>query len=255
MFDPLPFELHLTTRWLGYPLHFLSEVDSTNRRLKEMADRGATTGTVLLADHQHAGRGRQGRSWLTPPASSLLFSLLLRPARLTERHALLPLVTAVAVAQALESHLALQPSIKWPNDLLFGGRKGAGILIESEGNSIVVGIGLNVNQELGALTELPDATSLRLVLGHSIERSPLLAALLQTLEARYDEFEAGWEPHEAWRQRAVLLGKPVWVYPTEGERWQGTALDIAPDGSLLVERDGGGQVALHAGEMSLRELA
>lgn len=253
MFDPLPFELHLSTRWLGHPLHCLHEVDSTNRLLKEMADGGA--GTVLLADHQHAGRGRLGRRWLTPPGSSLLFSLLLRPASLTARHGLLPLVTAVAVAEALESHLALHPTIKWPNDLLFGGRKGAGILSEIEGDRIIVGIGLNVNQEAEGLTELPEATSLRLMMGHLIERGPLLATLLQALEARYDAFEAGWEPHEAWRQRAVLLNKPVWVYPTEGERWQGTALDIAPDGALLVERDGGGQVALHAGDVSLREFA
>jgi BirA family transcriptional regulator, biotin operon repressor / biotin---[acetyl-CoA-carboxylase] ligase len=255
MFEALPFEVPLATQRIGRSLHFMAEVDSTNRVLRELARDGATEGTTVLTDYQNAGRGRQGRSWTTPPGSSLLFSVLLRPAMLGKRAGLLPILSAVGVAQALETHLSLTVGIKWPNDVMLDGKKSCGILIESESNDskpvYIVGIGLNVNQEADAFEGLPEATSLRLASGRFVERGPLLAAILGELECAYDDFLAGWQPHEAWRQRSTLLGKPIVVKDADGS-WTGTALDLAEDGGLLVERLDGRQVHLHAADVSVR---
>lgn len=258
MFHPLPFDLQPGTRWVGKPLHYLPEVDSTNRLLRERARTGsAAEGTVILTDHQKAGRGRQGRRWDDAPGTSLLLSLLLTPPSLTAQEALLPLVTAVAGARTLERHLALDPEIKWPNDLRLGGRKVAGILLESEmarpGKPIVVvGMGLNVNQEAAAFEGLPGATSLRLETGTPVERGPLLAVLLEELERAYDDVRAGWQPHAAWRKRAGWLGGPIVVHPASGEPWEATAVDLNPDGSLQVTRADGTRLDLHAGDVSVR---
>ncbi len=117
---------------------------------------------------------------------------------------------------------------------------------------MIVGIGLNVNQDKHDLAALPDATSLRLALGSPVERGALLAALLAAVEQRYDAFQAGWQPHESWRRRAALLGQEIMVHNPQGHAWPATALDIAPDGSLLV-RDQAGQLHhLHAAEVSVR---
>lgn len=258
MFEPLPFNFTLTTQWLGQPLFFVREVDSTNRLLREMAREGAAAGTVVMTDHQIGGRGRRGRSWTTPPGSSLLSSTLLRPLVWTARHTLLPIVTAVAIARTLETHLGLQPEIKWPNDILLSGRKCCGILIESEWQhnkpTIIVGIGLNVNQTEEDFVDLPTATSLSLPQGKGmmIERGALLAVLLKQLERAYDEFEVGWPPHNAWRKRATWLGQMIIVYPAEAEAWSGIARDLASDGALLVERADGKCVRLSAGDVSVR---
>ncbi len=255
MFEPLPFDVPLATRRMGQPLLFLPEVDSTNRVLRELAREGATEGMAVLTDYQKAGRGRQGRSWVTPPGSSLLMSVLLRPPARGALAALLPILSAVAVARTLERHLSLQPGIKWPNDVLLGGKKGCGILIESEvgaGDPVyIVGMGLNVNQGAEAFEGLPEATSLRVVCEAMIERGPLLAALLGEFERAYDEFLAGWQPHEAWRRRSAMLGQPVLVKEAE-TTWPAMALDLAEDGGLLVESSEGRRVHLHAADVSVR---
>lgn len=258
MFQALPFDIHPSTRWVGKPLLYLPEVDSTNRLLRERASEGvAAEGTVILTEHQRAGRGRQGRQWNDVPGTSLLFSLLLTPPALTAQDALLPLVTAVAGARALERHLGLAPEIKWPNDLRLDGRKVAGILLESEMAGpgrplIVVGMGLNVNQEAAALAGLPEATSLRLHQGSPVERGPLLATLLEELERAYDAFRGGWQPHAAWRRRAGWLGGAIVVHPSSGEPWEARAVELNPDGSLQVRRVDGTRMDLHAGDVSVR---
>lgn len=256
MYDPLPVALPLPTAWLGHPLVFLRSVDSTNRLLAKWGDDGAAEGFVLVADFQQAGRGRRGRDWVADPGSSLLFSLLLRPTMQPDRLGLLPLVVGVAVARALEKHLGLRPALKWPNDLLLDGQKCAGSLIEmapSEGgHRVVVGTGLNVNQEPATLASLPEATSLRLALGHEVPRGPLLAALLGELERAYDDFRAGWQPHESWHRRATLLGQPITVHPAQGTPWPATAVALAEDGSLLVQDEQGERHALRAADVSVR---
>lgn len=240
---------------MGHPLLFLPEVDSTNHVLREQARAGAAEGTTVLTDFQSAGRGRQGRRWVAPPGSSLLFSVLLRPSALGERAALLPILSAVVVARTLENHLGLAAGIKWPNDVILDGKKSCGILIESETGAdqpfYIVGIGLNVNQDAAAFDGLPEATSVRVARGRAIERGPLLAALLNEFERAYDAFQGGWQPHAAWRRRSTLLGQPVLVRDAS-DTWPATALDLAEDGSLLVERSDGRQLHLHAADVSVR---
>jgi BirA family biotin operon repressor/biotin-[acetyl-CoA-carboxylase] ligase len=260
MFDSLPFILTLTTRWVGHPLLFVQAIDSTNRLLRDMAREGAAEGSVILTDYQRVGRGRRGREWVTPPASSLLFSTLLRPPVWTERESLLPIVISIAVARALEGHLGLKPEIKWPNDILLAGRKCCGILIESEWDhkgvpNVIIGIGLNVNQAPDGFGDLPTATSLRLAKGDNLpllERGPLFSALLHEMEEALDGFRRGWQPHKAWRKRATWLGQPILIQRTAGNAQLATAIDLAEDGSLLVQMPDGTSQQLHAGDVSVR---
>jgi BirA family biotin operon repressor/biotin-[acetyl-CoA-carboxylase] ligase len=256
MFDPLPFDLHLNTRWLGHPLYFVAETDSTNRLLRNLAPGGTTPGTVLFTDYQSAGRGRQGRHWNAPPGSGLLFSILL-PSFPTETMTLLPIVTAVAVARAYERHLGVSPFIKWPNDLLVDGRKCGGILVEGEWSPggtlhLVVGIGLNINQSEEDLAALPSATSLRAIVGRAIPRAPLFAVLLEELERAYDAFADGWAPHAEWSRRAGVPGQPLWVHTVEETPWSATAIALGAGGELVVNDSEGHSITLHAGDVSVR---
>src|SRR5947208_2273673 len=146
-----------------------AELDSTNRWLLDEARAGAAEGLVVVADHQTAGRGRLGRTWVAPPGSSLLVSVLFRPRSLETGH-LLTTAVAVAACDACEGVAGVAPDLKWPNDLLVGDRKLGGVLAEAEGAAIVVGLGLNVNWPAGA----PDtAVALSHVAGRDVDRARL----------------------------------------------------------------------------------
>jgi BirA family biotin operon repressor/biotin-[acetyl-CoA-carboxylase] ligase len=219
--------------------------DSTNERAKELARAGAPHGTLVTADAQSAGRGRQGRAWTAPPASAILMSAVVRG--LDERHALLPLAAALAACEASEAIVPVECAIKWPNDVWIDGRKLAGILIEGRPQEgwAVVGVGLNV---LTAEEDFPEelratATSLR---AHANE-PPSVDAVLDTLLDALDRRLAD-EPATvlaSWRERDALRGRHV--------RWrdgEGTAAGVDETGALLVET-GDGEVALDAGEVHL----
>jgi BirA family biotin operon repressor/biotin-[acetyl-CoA-carboxylase] ligase len=220
--------------------------DSTNERAKALALLGAPHGTLVTAGEQTAGRGRQGRSWLAPPGRALLMSLVLRG--LGEAQALLPLAAAVAVCEACEPVAPVSCRIKWPNDVWIDGRKLAGILVEGRPQEgwAVLGIGLNVAT---AAEEFPEelrelATSLQASAGDAPEVEEVLAALLETLDARLAD-----EPSAvlaAWRERDALLGRPV-----HWEGGEGTAAGVDESGALLVET-ASGRVSLDVGEVHLR---
>ena len=227
---------------IGSPRAHYRLIDSTNARARELAVGGAPHGTLVTADEQTAGRGRQGRVWVAPAGEALLMSLVVRELGAGT----LPLATAVAVAEACEELAPVEARIKWPNDVWIDGRKVSGILLEGRPQEgwAVIGIGLNV-----AIREFPDelrdiATSLALSGGDAgVERA--LATLLERLDAwlaaRPEEAIA------AWRERDALIGEPI--------RWYGgagTAAGIDDKGSLLVDLDGGdGRTALDAGEVHL----
>lgn len=230
---------------IGQPRVHYRVTDSTNERAKALADTGAPHGTLVTADEQTAGRGRQGRAWSAPPRTSLLLSLLVRG--LEERQALLPLTAAVAVCHALPE---LDCRIKWPNDVWVEGRKLSGILLEGRPHEgwAVLGIGLNVNVRAEDLPlELRDtATSVAAATGEPRDIDQELATLLESLgrwiEASEDEILA------AWRERDALLGRDVkWA---DGE---GRAAGIDDSGALLVET-ADGLVELNAGEIHLSGL-
>jgi BirA family biotin operon repressor/biotin-[acetyl-CoA-carboxylase] ligase len=202
--------------------------DSTNERAKELAAAGVPHGTLVTADEQTAGRGRQGREWVAPPRSAVLMSLVLR-----EFDPLLPLRAAVAVAQTVGSE-----EIKWPNDVWLGGRKVAGILVEGRPADgwAVLGIGVNVEP-----VEFPaELDAVALDDGRGAEE--VLAALLGALERWLGAGDA----LEAWRRRDALMGRTVgWVGGAGG-----VAAGIDASGALLVDT-ADGRVALQAGEVHL----
>ena len=159
-------------------------VDSTQRRLAADAPEGA----VVVADEQTEGRGRLGRRWEAPAGTSLLFSLVLRPRVQPERLPELSVVAGAAVAAAIADVARIAPTLKFPNDVLIGGRKVAGVLAEAAHGRVVLGIGVNVNQAPEQLPAQPrtPATSLRLEAGREIDRGELLVAILDHLEREYD---------------------------------------------------------------------
>jgi BirA family biotin operon repressor/biotin-[acetyl-CoA-carboxylase] ligase len=222
---------------IGSPRVHHRLTDSTNRRARELAAQGAPHGTIVTADEQTAGRGRQGRSWTASPGDALLFSLLVRPPS-----ELLPLAAAVAVAEAL---VPLDAQIKWPNDIWIERRKVAGILIEGRPQEgwAVLGVGLNVRTR-DFPPELRDtATSLALH-GSTVTVSDALSALLSALD-HWTRASAG-DVLQAWRARDALRGQPV--------RWahgEGTAAGISDGGALIVETADGARVELDAGEAHL----
>jgi BirA family transcriptional regulator, biotin operon repressor / biotin---[acetyl-CoA-carboxylase] ligase len=170
----------------GRPYLFVERCPSTQRLLSEDAPEGA----VAVTEEQTEGRGRLGRSWHAPAGTSILCSLVLRPAVETARLPELTVVAGRAVAAAIADVTGLEPSVKFPNDVLVGGRKVAGILAEASEGRVVLGIGVNVNQteiELPAETASPPS-SLRIETGRPVPRAPLLAAILLRLERELD----GW---------------------------------------------------------------
>ena len=229
---------------IGTPRVHHRLTDSTNERAKELAALGARHGTLVTADEQTAGRGRQGRTWTAAPGETLLLSLILRG--LDDRHALLPLAAAVAVSEACERSAGVACRIKWPNDVWIDGHKVSGILIEGRPQEgwAVLGIGLNVST-----AEFPDelreiATSLALSSRDAPTREEVLTALLTSLDRLLEAPAA--EVLAAWRERDALLGAEVaW----DGGR--GTAAGITDAGALRVEADSG-IVELDAGEVHLK---
>lgn len=246
----------LHTRFLGRWLIYRSLVGSTQDLAQAAAVAGAPEGTVVLANGQAAGRGRLGRSWVSPPGRNLYLSAVLRPPVVYLRA--LGVISPLAVARAVEETTGLTPTIKWPNDILLGGLKLAGILIDSqvEGDKpsyAVVGIGLNVNLEARAYPEIATlATSLRQALGREVPREVVLAALLNWLEELYLALQRGEAVHEEWRRRLETLGRQVRVrFGAEVE--EGLAEDVDSDASLILRRPDGSRVVIAAGEVTLRD--
>jgi BirA family transcriptional regulator, biotin operon repressor / biotin---[acetyl-CoA-carboxylase] ligase len=231
---------------IGAPRAHFRVTDSTNEQAKALAEHGAPHGTLVTADEQTAGRGRQGRVWTAPPRSSLLMSLVLR--ELEERHALLPLAASVAVCEALDP---LDCRIKWPNDVWIGRRKAAGILVEGRPQAgwAVLGIGLNVNLAPGDFPpELREtATSVAIASGERRDLEQTLDALLASLEAWMAA--PGRKVLAAWRERDALRGERV-----SWDGGDGTAAGIDDSGALRVQTPEGEVVKLEAGEIHLSGL-
>jgi BirA family biotin operon repressor/biotin-[acetyl-CoA-carboxylase] ligase len=219
-------------------------VASTGSTNADLLARGGPEGQVLVAEEQTAGRGRAGRTWLSQPGASLTFSVLLRPASVPpSARGWLPLLTGVAVAAGVRSAAGVAASLKWPNDVLVGDRKLAGILAEQapDGDAVVVGVGLNVATPQRALPVSPaglPATSL-LVEGADVGREPLLVEILRSLERWYLGFSADPDPVRSgllaqYRAACATLGRQVRVELPAGRVLVGTAEDIDPAGRLLV---------------------
>jgi len=241
---PLELRPLLNTHDLGQVLHHFEVISSTNDHARELAEEGAGHGEVVIADSQTGGRGRRGRPWASPPGRNAYFSVVLRPELPPARAPELTLLASVAICDALRQ-ANVPAAIKWPNDLLVGERKIAGILTElaSEPERVhwaVVGIGVNVNATADDFPpELREvATSILLERGTPAPRALFVAACLTALEGWLDRHaEDGFEPVRlAWRERSATLGREITVH-AEGREVVGRAVDVDEVGALLVQTD------------------
>jgi BirA family transcriptional regulator, biotin operon repressor / biotin---[acetyl-CoA-carboxylase] ligase len=207
-------------------------------------------GSVLVAESQTAGRGRLDRRWVSPPRAALMFSVLVRPAVPASDASWLPVLAGLAVAAAIGDVTGLDSRLKWPNDVLIGDRKLAGILAEQSAAGVIVGIGLNVST---TATELPPPgpgslrpTSLHIE-GAATERAPLLIAILTEFERRYREPAA--VLREEYLTRCATIGRDVRVELPNGRLLRGTAETVDPSGCLVVRPAGAEPVAVIAGDV------
>ena len=243
--------------YLGIPIEFVRSVGSTNDEVIRRAASGAAEGLVIATDEQTAGRGRHGRSWWDRPGASLLFSVLLRPSIPLARFPLLGMAMACAVATAGCEAIGRDLAVKWPNDVLCDGRKLCGILAESRlgaaGHVLVVGTGINVNQERDDFP--PDirdrATSLRAASGGAeLDREKLLLAVLE----RFETYRALAERSGAEALRLAILphlpqpGSRIAVNTAEG-RVEGTVETVLATGALLIRDSTGARFPVVSGEI------
>jgi BirA family biotin operon repressor/biotin-[acetyl-CoA-carboxylase] ligase len=231
----------------------LTETSSTNDMALKQARKGARSGFLVAASRQTKGRGRLGRSWESPPDRGLYVSILLRPDLPMTEAGKLTILSSVATVDAVETVAGLRPQIKWPNDLIIGKRKLAGLLIETEPKGkrlafAVIGIGLNVRQDTGDFSPevRRQATSLYLATGQLYRRADLLVALLQALERRLSRpFD---EAREAWTASSLTLGQRVTLTTVRGRK-HGQAMGLDESGALLLRGDSGEVEAVTAGDM------
>jgi BirA family biotin operon repressor/biotin-[acetyl-CoA-carboxylase] ligase len=241
-------------RVIGRAVHAFDEVGSTQAEIARLAAEGAPEGTVVIARHQHAGRGRLGRAWWDRAGESVLVSVLLRPAIPPSRAPQLALVGALAVVDAVAAETGLAPGIRWPNDVLVAGRKICGILAEASTTAdgrlerVVLGIGLNVNQEVFPPEIAARASSLRMITGRVREGERLLEALLGALDARYREFLVGGASalRATWRRHSVTLGERI----RTADGREGVAVDLDDTGALLVCAEDGTVQRVASGEIT-----
>jgi BirA family biotin operon repressor/biotin-[acetyl-CoA-carboxylase] ligase len=236
-------------------VRFFDEIASTNSELLAEARLGAPEGVVAVADFQTAGRGRLDRTWSARRGTALLVSVLLRPRMSVNRLGLVVMTCALAAADAVERVAGFRPGLKWPNDLVTGDRKLAGVLAESAPGGgdvpVVVGLGLNVSagafppELAGAATTCEDEA------GQPVDRAELLVAFLDALETRYAGLFApgGSEQTLAdYRADSTTLGRRVQVETATGTV-EGVASQIAWNGQLVVVDDDGGHVAVSSGDV------
>ncbi|USK48647.1 biotin--[acetyl-CoA-carboxylase] ligase [Bacillus sp. CMF12] len=244
---PDEIRLGLQTETLGRQIHHEESVDSTQKIAHRLAYEGAQEGTVVIAEEQLSGRGRMDRRWHSPKSTGVWMSVILRPNIPPPKAPQLTLITAVAVVQAIEELTDLTPQIKWPNDILMNGKKVTGILTELQADadriiSIIIGIGINVNQELDDYPdELKDiATSLSIEKGEKLSRAELIRVLLGKLEDLYKLYlDKGFYPIKLlWESYAVSIGKNLTARTITGSIY-GKALGITEDGVLMIEDSSG----------------
>jgi len=257
---PNEIQIGLDTKIIGLNMEYYPSVDSTNRVAKALAYHGAEEGTIVVAEEQTGGKGRLDRTFYSPRVKGIWFSVILRPKILPKEAPKCTLMAAVAVAEAM-NHFNLKAEIKWPNDIMFDGRKLVGILTEMTGEIgkityLVIGVGINVNIRR---EEFPEelqgvATSLLEMSGEELSRVELFRAVLEEFDKIYIEVKAAGFDRviERWKKYNVTLGKQIQVISAgDGETFTGKAVDLNADGALVVETAQGRQT-VYAGDVSIR---
>jgi BirA family transcriptional regulator, biotin operon repressor / biotin---[acetyl-CoA-carboxylase] ligase len=241
----------LRTRYMGRELHYLATTTSTMDEARKWGEQGAVEGTAVIAGKQEAGRGRMGRSWLSPEGS-LATSIILRPSLKDVR--LLPAVSSVAVCKAI-GLMGITASIKWPNDILIAGKKVCGILIENmfEAGDLaysVIGIGINVNFDTARIPEIADiATSLSTETGKNVRLGEVALNLYTEMEKVYDRIADTDFVMAEWVNNMVTIGKRV-TANTGGCTVEGIAEAVNPQGNLILRLDDGSGREIIAGDVS-----
>ncbi|MDE6915563.1 MAG: biotin--[acetyl-CoA-carboxylase] ligase [Lachnospiraceae bacterium] len=262
VFTRVEIESWLDTAWLGKTLVFHRETGSTNLDAKELAESGQPDGAVVVADMQTAGRGRRGRGWVSPAGRDIYMTLMLRPQCRPEKASVLTLVMALSVLEAVQEVTTKPCGIKWPNDIVVNNKKVCGILTEMSAeldgiHYVVIGAGINVNQEQMAPEIQDKATSLYIEGGERIKRARLTARVLHYFEENYAVFEKNWDFAglvDKYNSFLVNRGREVRVLDPQGA-YDGIARGINEQGELIVARSSDGQTQLvYAGEVSVRGM-
>lgn len=240
---------------------YFEETGSTNEEARKLAFAGYPHGTLVMADSQTGGKGRRGRNWHTPKGTSIAMSLILKPQLEAEYASMLTLVQAMAVAKAIEEECGLNAQIKWPNDILVNEKKVCGILTEMnlEGtkiSSIIIGTGINVNQE-DFQEDISDiATSLKRESGKVHSRENLVKCICKLFDNYFGMFMESKDLSgilEEYNSRLISAGRKVKVLDPK-EEFIGEALGINASGELLVKKESGEVVTVYAGEVSVRGI-
>jgi BirA family biotin operon repressor/biotin-[acetyl-CoA-carboxylase] ligase len=248
----------LNTSIIGKKIIHYDETDSTNTRALQFALEGCPDGTVVTADSQSKGRGREDRIWHSPHGMGIYMSVVLYPRISLKALARITLVAAVAVAQALKSAARVRPEIKWPNDLLLNNRKICGILTElhslgNEKNAVIIGIGINVNTSADMFP--PDiagiASSIFIETEKKISRQEILKSLIEWLDRCYGIFIQGGFDRilVTWKNYSTIIGRSILLKQND-TTITGTVLDVNKDGGLILQDDRGVTQAIYSGEVT-----
>jgi BirA family transcriptional regulator, biotin operon repressor / biotin---[acetyl-CoA-carboxylase] ligase len=247
----------LTAKRIGTEFYYFLELDSTNNFARRLAEQATPAGTIVIAERQTQGRGRAGRSWISPPYVNLYLSIVLRPELPPAEAPQITLMAAVALADTVASFMPLPALIKWPNDILVNGKKLAGILTEASSTSeridfVILGIGINLNfpKELMPQAIRQHATSLLIATQNNIRREVFLRRLIQDLDRCYGILEeTGFGAiMPRWEARFGLRDRRVRVDRIDGAIF-GRARGIDRDGALIVETDNGKFQRVIAGDV------
>ncbi len=257
--NPVILKQNLAGKFIGHDLYYYEETGSTNDDAFRLGVNGAQEGTVIIAESQNAGKGRMQRVWHSPPGTNIYTSVILRPSFEPARAPQLSIAAGVAVAETLDPYCRGQACLKWPNDVLIGGKKVCGILAQMKTTErkidfVVLGIGINVNLRL---EQFPSdirqiATSLAIEAGHELSRLELINRLYENLTKWYKSLlNCGFEPvRDAWLSRSPMIGKRVQVMFHE-EAISGTAMGLSEDGSLMLQTDSNKTLRVSAGDASI----
>jgi BirA family biotin operon repressor/biotin-[acetyl-CoA-carboxylase] ligase len=248
----------LETELLGRKTFCYSSIDSTNEEAKRQALAGAPSGSVFVAEQQTGGKGRLGRTWVSPPGTGLWFTVLLRPGVLPIRPTATTLLAGLAVCESIRAVTGCPAMIKWPNDIVIGSKKVCGILAEMSAEMervefLVVGIGVNVNSESFPEGLRKKATSLLQESGKPVRRVPLLQDILRRFETLLKDNAAALSPafFEQYKARCITLGRKV-GFEHGGKPESGTAEDISTAGELIVRLPDGSRETVFSGEVSVQ---
>lgn len=247
--------------WVGKSIEYFEVTDSTNQRIYDFAEKGREEGLLAVAEEQTGGKGRRGRSWVSPPGTGIWMSLLLRPKVEPQKASMVTIVAALAMTKAMEKITGMEIRIKWPNDVVLNGKKVCGILTEmsaelEEIHYIIVGIGIDANTESFPEDIQDRATSIYLESGKKVERAAFIAEFCVRFEQYYERFlEMGnlaflKEEYEAY---LINIGREVKIIKKKEERIR-KALGINELGELIVAKSDGTTEIIFSGEVSVRGL-